>query len=106
MGRSIYLIVLLGLLSGCVPMQLDSSRDQFGVSTGRPDAGAAPVAGPQAAALDAKANAICTLGYQTSGPAAPVAVEDNQQLITQTQRCAHYDHLRVDTTHIVWSNLF
>jgi hypothetical protein len=104
MGRSIYLIVLLGLLSGCVPIFGDPSRDSFGVSTARPDAGNAPVADPQLAALDAKANAVCTLGYGADAPGV-LPAQNDQQLVDQKLRCDHYDHIRFDLKHIEWSNV-
>jgi hypothetical protein len=105
MGRSLYLIVLLGFLSGCVPIAIDPARDQFGVSTVRPDAGAAPPAGPQLAELDRKAQQICTTGYQGAAPTVQPAL-NSQQLVDQKLRCGHYDHLNLDYVHMSWANIF
>lgn len=104
MGRSLYLIVLLGFLSGCVPINTDPSRDRFGVSTARPDVGAAPVAQPQLAALSTKAHAVCTTGIQTADPTV-LPAQDNQQLVDQKLRCGHYDRLKFDFVHMDWSNV-
>ena len=105
MGRSLYLIVLLGLLSGCVPIAIDPARDQFGVSTARPDAGAAGPADPQLAELDRKAQQICTTGYQGAAPTVQPA-QSAQQLVDQKLRCAHYDRVNLDYVHMSWSNIF
>jgi hypothetical protein len=105
MGRSVYVLVLLGLLSGCVPIATDPSRDQFGVSAARPDAGAAPAGDPQLAALDNKAHAVCTRGYQAD-PATVQPAQNNQQLVDEKLRCDHYDRINFDLVHMDWSNLF
>ena len=105
MGRSLYLIVLLGLLSGCVPIAIDPARDQFGVSTARPDAGEAGPDGPQLAELDRKAQQICTTGYQGIAPTV-LPAQNDQQLVNQQLRCSHYDRLNLDYVHMDWSNIF
>jgi hypothetical protein len=103
MSRSLYLIVLLGFLSGCVPMSIDPVRDQFGVSTARPDTAAAP-SPAQLAEIDRKAQQICTTGYQGQEPTLQPA-QDAQQIVDQKLRCAHYDHLNFDYVHMDWSNI-
>src|SRR5579863_1067907 len=109
MGRSLYLVVLLGIssmaLSACVPIAIDPARDQFGVSTARPDAGAAGPAGPELAELDRKAQAICTTGYHGAAPTVQPA-QNAQQLVDQQLRCSHYDRLNLDYVHMDWSNVF
>lgn len=105
MGRSLYLFVLIGLLSGCVPIAIDPARDQFGVSTARPDAGAEPPATPQLAELDRKGNGICTTGTERAAPTVQPAQND-QQLVDQKLRCGHYDRLNLDYLHMSWSNIF
>ncbi|HXE28547.1 MAG TPA: hypothetical protein VN656_08535 [Stellaceae bacterium] len=105
MGRSLYLIVLLGLLSGCVPIAIDPGRDQFGVSTARPVAAEAPPSDQQLAELDRKAQAICTTGYQGAAPTVQPAA-NSQQIVDQKLRCSHYDRLNLDYVHMDWSNIF
>jgi hypothetical protein len=105
MKRSLYLIVLLGLLSGCVPIGIDPTRDQFGVSTSRPDGGAAAPADPQLAELDRKAQQICTTGYQGTAPTAQSAT-NGQQIVDERLRCGHYDRVNLDYLHMSWSNIF
>ena len=105
MGRSLYLFVLAGFLSGCVPISIDRSRDQFGVSTARPTAEAAPPTAPQLAELDRKARAICTTGSQATAPTVQPAMNE-QQLVDQKLRCGHYDRLNLDYVHMDWSNIF
>ena len=105
MDRLLYLIVLLGALSGCVPIAIDPARDQFGVSTARPDAGAEAPAAPQLAELDRKGNVICTTGTQPAAPAIQPALNE-QQLVDQKLRCGHYDRLNLDYLHMSWSNIF
>jgi hypothetical protein len=105
MGRSLYLVVLLGLLSGCVPIAIDSARDQFGVSTVRPDGGAAAAADPQLAELNRKAQQICTTGYQGAAPTVQPAA-NGQQLVDQKLRCGHYDRVNLDYVHMSWANIF
>jgi len=105
MGRSLYLIVLLGLLSGCVPIAIDPARDQFGVSTARPDAGATGPSDPQLAELDRKSQQICTTGYQGAAPTVQPA-QNGSQLVDQKLRCSHYDRLNFDYVHMSWSNIF
>jgi hypothetical protein len=95
---------LLGLLSGCVPISIDPARDQFGVSTARPDAAAAGPTDPQLAELDRKARQICTIGYQGAAPTVQPASND-QQLVDQQLRCSHYDRLNLDYLHMGWSNI-
>jgi hypothetical protein len=104
MGRSLYIIVLLGLLSGCVPINIDPTRDQFGVSTARPDAGGAPPADPQLAALKTNALAVCTTGYAAAAPTVQPATE-GQQLVDEKLRCSHYDRLKFDYLSMGWSNV-
>jgi hypothetical protein len=104
-------IVLIGILSGtlaaCVPITIDPARDQFGVSTARPDAGGAPPAEPQLAELDRKARAICTTGYQGEAPTVqPADSAPAQQLVHQLLRCGHYDRLTFDYFDVDWSNVF
>jgi hypothetical protein len=105
MGRSLYLIVLLCLLSGCVPIGLDAARDQFGVSRGGVVAAAAGPTGPQLAELDRKAQQICTTGHEGVAPTVQPA-QDGQQLVDQKLRCGHYDRLNLDYVHMNWSNIF
>jgi hypothetical protein len=105
MGRSLYLIVLLGVLSGCVPIGIDPARDQFGVSTGRADSGAAAPADPQLAELNRKAQQICTTGYQAAAPTVQSA-GNGQQLIDEKLRCGHYDRVNLDYVHMSWANIF
>ena len=105
MGRSLYLFVLIGLLSGCVPIAIDPARDQFGVATARPEAGAEPPAAPQLADLDRKGRAICTTGAETAAPTVQPA-QNAQQLVDQKLRCGHYDRLNLDYWHMDWSNVF
>jgi len=105
MGRSLYLFVLVGLLSGCVPIAIDPARDPFGVSTARADAGAEPPAPPQLAELERKGNAICTTGTERTPPTVQPAQFD-QQLVDQKLRCGHYDRLNLDYVHMDWSNVF
>ncbi len=104
MGRSLYLIVLVGALAGCVPIGIDRSRDQFGVSTARPTADAAPPTAPQLAELGRKAQAICTTGTQAAAPTVQPAMNE-QQLVDQKLRCGHYDRLNLDYVHMDWSNI-
>ena len=105
MRASIYIIVLAGILSGCVPMNFDPTRDAFGVSTTRPDAGTAPPAAPALAALDTKAHAICTTGVEARTPTIQPAA-DGQQIVDQKLRCGHYDRVKLDFTQTDWSNVF
>jgi hypothetical protein len=105
MGRWLYLIVLLGVLSGCVPSPIDPGRDPFGVSTVRQDAGAEGPAAPQLAELDRKGQAICTTGTQPAAPAVQPA-QNGQQVVDQKLRCGHYDRLNLDYWHMDWSNIF
>jgi hypothetical protein len=110
MGRSLYHIVLIGLsvgaLGACVPISLDPARDQFGVSTARPDAAAAAPADPQLAELDRKSQQICTTGYQGAAPTVQPA-QNGQQLVDQKLRCGHYDRLQpLNFDNVVWSNIF
>jgi len=105
MGRSLYLVVLAGVLSGCVPVSIDRSRDQFGVSTARPTADAAVPTAPQLAELDRKARSICTTGTQAAAPTVQPAMNE-QQLVDQKLRCGHYDRLNLDYAHMDWSNIF
>jgi hypothetical protein len=110
MGRSLYLIVMLGLLPGalaaCVPIASDPARDQFGISTARPDAAAAAPADPLLAELDRKARQICTTGYQGAAPTVEPA-RQGQQLADQKLRCGHYDRLQpFNFDNVVWSNIF
>ena len=108
MSRSLYLIVLLGFLPGalaaCVPVNTDPSRDQFGVSTARPDSGTAAPAAAQLNALNTKAHALCTTGTQTQPPAVQPA-QDNQQLVDEKLRCGHYDRLNFDYGQTDWTNV-
>jgi len=105
MGRSLYLFVLLGLLSGCVPIAIDPARDRFGVSTARQDAGAEPPAAVQLAEITRKGDAICTTGAERAAPTVQPAQFD-QQLVDQKLRCGHYDRLNLDYVHMDWSNVF
>jgi hypothetical protein len=104
MGRSLYTVVLLGILSGCVPINIDPSRDQFGVSTARPEGGAATPADPQLAELGRKARAICTTGYDAAAPTVQPSAE-GQELVDQKLRGGHYDRLKLDYLQMNWSNI-
>jgi hypothetical protein len=109
MGRSLYLIVMLGLLPGalaaCVPIAIDPARDQFAISTARPDAAAEGPTDPQLAELDRKAQQVCTTGYRGAAPTVQPA-QNRQQLVDQQLRCAHYDRVNLDYMHMSWSNIF
>ncbi len=109
MSRSLYLIVMFGLLPGalaaCVPIAMNPARDQFGVSTARPDAAAVGPTDPQLAELDRKAQQICTTGYLGTAPTVQEA-QQGQQLVDQKLRCAHYDRVNLDYMHMSWSNIF
>ena len=105
MGRSLYLFVLIGILSGCVPIAIDPARDQFGVATARPDAAAEGPAAAQLAELDRKGNGICTTGTERTAPTVQPAQND-QQLVDQKLRCGHYHRLNLDYIHMSWSNIF
>lgn len=104
MGRSLYLIVLLGFLSGCVPINIDPTRDAFGVSTARPDAGTAAPSDAQLNALNTKAHAVCTTGTRTQPPTVQPA-QDNQQLVDQQLRCGHWNGFNGDFSNIDWTNI-
>ncbi len=105
MGRWLSLGLLVLAVSGCVPIAHDPVRDQFGVSTARPDGGTSPVTPDQQAKLDWKAQQICVRGYgQTAQETEPA--EASQQLIDMKLRCGHYDRLDFDYVHMDWSNLF
>jgi hypothetical protein len=104
MGRFLSLALLGLILAGCVPIAHDPARDEFGVSTARPDAGASPPAADEIAKLDWKAGQICIRGYaQTQRDVEPA--ESAQQLIDMKLRCGHYDRLDFDYVHMDWSNL-
>ena len=104
MGRSLYMLVLLGILAGCLRADPSGpSRDQFGVSASRPDAGAAR-SGRRSSALATKANAICTTGDQVQPPTV-LPAQDNQQIVDQRLRCGHYDRLKFDFLRMDWSNV-
>lgn len=105
MRRTSYAIVLVGLLAGCVPVHMNPARDQFGVSTARPEAGAAAPAAPELAALDHKARNVCTRGYDGAAPTVQPA-DNGTQLIDEKLRCDHYDRLTFDFLHMNWANLF
>jgi hypothetical protein len=105
MGRFLSLTLLVVVLNGCVPIVRDSTRDEFGVSTARPDAGANPPATAELAKLDWKAKQVCIRRYdQTHQDIEPA--EAGQQLIDMKLRCGHYDRLDFDYAHVDWSNLF
>ena len=104
MSRPIYVLVCLGLVSGCVPMNIDAGRDQFGVATSRPDAGNTPPADPQLAALKTKSLGVCTTGYDAAAPTIQPAA-DQQQIVDQKLRCGHYDRLKFDYLSMDWSNI-
>jgi len=110
MGRSLYLVVLLGILTGalaaCVPIALDPARDQFGTATARLGAAEAAPSDAQLAELDRKARAVCTTGYQGQPPTIQPA-QNGQQLVDQRLRCGHYDRLQpLNFDTVVWSNIF
>ena len=104
MVRSIYLFVLIALLSGCVPMQIDPTRDQFGVTAGRDDASAAAVSPADQARLDQYAGQICTRGYDADAPAL-VPADGDRQLATMSLRCSHYDMIHFNPARVDWSNV-
>ena len=104
MGRFLCLVVFALLLNGCVPIGRDLPREEFGVSTARPDGGTAALAAGETAKLDWKAGQICIHGYtQTRQDLEPA--ESNQQLIDMKLRCGHYDSLDFDYVHVDWSNV-
>jgi hypothetical protein len=104
MGRFLYLTVFTVLLAGCVPIAADPARDEFGVSTARPDGGTAAPSDTEVAKLDWKANQICTRGYaQTNQDLEPA--EANQQVVDMKLRCGHYNRLDFDYIHLNWANL-
>jgi hypothetical protein len=105
MGRFLYLTVLTALLAGCVPIAADPARDEFGVSTARPDGGAAAAGDTEIAKLGWKAGQVCDHGYeQTRQDIEPA--EANQQIVDMKLRCGHYDRLNFDYSHTNWLNLF
>lgn len=104
MGRFLYLAVFTALLAGCVPMSIDPARNEFGVSTARPDGGTAAPSAAEVAKLDWKANQVCTRGYvQTKQDLDPA--EADQQIVDMNLRCDHYDRMDFDYIHMNWSNL-
>jgi hypothetical protein len=119
MGRFWCLGLLVLAVGGCVPIVRDPVRDEFGVSTARPDAGTNPVTADQQAKLDWKAQQICVRGYsQTKEGIEPAQVPQQivatqeakpvqapQQMIDMRLLCGHYDRLDFDYVHMNWSNL-
>lgn len=104
MGRFLYPAVLMILLGGCVGIQADPARDEFGLSTARADAGTAAPGDADAAKLAWKASQICVRGYaQTQQDVEPA--EAAQQLIDMKLRCGHYDRMDFDYVHVSWSNI-
>jgi hypothetical protein len=104
-GRFVSLAVLLVVgVSGCVPIVRDPARDEFGVSTARADAGAAPATEAEQAKLDWKARQICIRRDAKTQQAIEPA-ESGQQLVDMKLRCGHYDRLDFDYVHMDWSNL-
>ncbi len=104
MGRFLFLTVFAALLAGCVPIASDPARDEFGVSTARPDAGTAAPGEAEVAKLDWKADRLCTRGYtQTSQELDPA--EAGQQIVDMKLRCGHYDRMDFDYVHFNWSHL-
>ena len=104
MGRSLYLIVFLGLFAGCVPMGIDPARDQFGVSTARPDAGATA---PTDRTRRARSQVATSLYQGLSGRGAHgSAGADGAQIVDQNLRCTHYDRVHLAYVHMSWSNIF
>jgi hypothetical protein len=105
MGRFLSLLLLALVLNGCVPIVRDQAREEFGVSTARPDAGGSAAGPAEIATLEGKARQICVRGYtQTNLEVEPA--EASQQLIDMKLRCGHYDRLDFDYSDVAWSNLF
>ncbi len=104
MGRFLYLAVLTALLAGCVPIGLDPSRDEFGVSAARPDGGTTAPGNTETAQLDWKASQICIRGYAKTRQDVEPA-EASRQLVDMKLRCGHYDRLDFDYIHMDWLNL-
>ena len=104
MARVFYLIGFVALLSGCVSIPDNPGRTEFGVSTARPDAGAAAPQDKEMARLDWKANQICTRGYAPTKTELETA-DAGQQLIDMKLRCGHYNMIDFDFIHMNWSNL-
>ncbi|HLI21305.1 MAG TPA: hypothetical protein VKV32_09335 [Stellaceae bacterium] len=83
---------------------MDPTRDSFGVSTARPEAGTAAPSPEQMNALNTKANAICTIGTEKR-PATVQPAQDGQQFVDQQLRCGHYDRLNFDYGQTDWTNV-
>lgn len=104
MGRFLYVAVFMAILAGCVPIQRDPARAEFGVSIVRPDVGAAAPSKTEIARLAAKADQICTQGYTMTRVEVERA-EAGQQLVDMKLRCKHYDRVDLDDVHMNWSDL-
>lgn len=105
LGRFLYLAVFAVFLAGCVPMGRVPSRDEFGVSTvGPAGSKGETVDGKLAARLDTKVRQICSRGYTKIGQDIEPA-EANRRFVDMKLRCAHYDRLDFDYSHIDWTSL-
>ena len=103
--RFLYLAVFAVFLAGCVPIGRVPSRDEFGVSVvGPAGSKSGTVDAAQTARLDTKARQICARGYTKAGQDIEPA-EANQQFVDMKLRCAHYDRLDFDYSHIDWTSL-
>ncbi len=104
MGRFASIAVFALILAGCVPIAHEPNREEFGVSTARPENGTAPPAATETAKLDRKGNQLCVHAYtQTRLDTEPA--ESGQQIIDLKLRCDPYDRLDFDYVHMGWSNL-
>jgi len=102
MRRWVLVAVFSCLASACSTAD-DSARYQFGVSGDRP-ATAANAEGDQAMKtfLDAKANQICTHGYEV-GKIETLGAEDEKQIVDLDLRCNAY---RPSVFPVNFANLF
>lgn len=105
MGRFLSLALCMLIVSGCVPMARDATREEFGVSTARAPSNVATASAEETAKLDWKANQICVRGYDQTREDVEAA-ESDQQIIDMKLRCGHYDRLYFDFGRTGWSNLF
>jgi len=104
MGRFAYIAVFALVLAGCVPIAREPNRDEFGVSTARPENGTTPPAAAETAQLERKSDQICIHGYTRTHLDIEPA-EAGKQIIDMKLRCDHYDRLDFDYVHMGWSNL-
>jgi len=92
------------LLTGCVPIARDEAREEFGVSTGRAEAGAASLGQADRAGLERKTGQICVRGYREIRTEVEPA-ESNRQIVDMKLACGHYDRIHFDPSRVDWSNV-